>query len=60
MDVVISEKGRLVIPVALRRTYNLRPGTKIQIVDYGGVLMLVPELPDPVRQGAGLLRGPLQ
>ena len=57
MTVTVSEKGWVVIPAELRKKHNLRPGTKVQVVDYGGVLALVPALDDPVRQAAGMLRG---
>jgi AbrB family looped-hinge helix DNA binding protein len=57
MTVVVSEKGWVVIPAELRRKHNLSPGTEVQIVDYGGVLALVPKLQDPVRQAAGMLKG---
>jgi AbrB family looped-hinge helix DNA binding protein len=58
MTVIVSEKGWVVIPAELRRKHNLRPGTEVQVVDYGGVLALVPQLEDPVRQAAGMLKGP--
>jgi AbrB family looped-hinge helix DNA binding protein len=35
MAVVISEKGWVVIPAELRRKYALKPGSTVQIVDYG-------------------------
>jgi AbrB family looped-hinge helix DNA binding protein len=57
MSLVISEKGWVVIPAELRRKYALNPGTTVQIVDYGGVLALVPTLADPVREAAGMLKG---
>ena len=57
MTVTISEKGWVVIPADLRKKYNLKPGTEMQVVDYGGVLALVPKLADPVRQAAGSLKG---
>jgi len=57
MNVIVSEKGWVVIPADLRKKYNLQPGAKVQVVDYGGVLALVPKLADPVRQAAGLLKG---
>jgi AbrB family looped-hinge helix DNA binding protein len=57
MAVTVSEKGWVVIPVELRRKYNLRPGAEVSVVDYGGVLALVPALAKPVRQAAGLLKG---
>jgi AbrB family looped-hinge helix DNA binding protein len=58
MTVIVSEKGWVVIPAELRRKHNLRPGTEVQVVDYGGVLALVPKLEDPVQQAAGMLKGP--
>jgi AbrB family looped-hinge helix DNA binding protein len=57
MSVIVSQKGWVVIPAELRKKYNLRPGTEVQVVDYGGVLALVPQLADPVRQAAGMLKG---
>jgi AbrB family looped-hinge helix DNA binding protein len=58
MRVTVSQKGWVVIPAELRRKHDLLPGTEVQVVDYGGVLALVPKLRDPVRQAAGLLKGP--
>ena len=57
MTVTISEKGWVVIPAQLRKKYNLHPGTEVQVVDYGGVLALVPKLAHPIRQAAGMLKG---
>ncbi len=57
MTVTISEKGWVVIPAELRKKYALHPGTEVQVVDYGGVLALVPTLPNPVGQAASLLKG---
>lgn len=57
MALVISEKGWVVIPAELRRKYALKPGSMVQIVDYGGVLALVPTLADPIKQAAGMLKG---
>ena len=53
MSVIVSEKGWVVIPADIRKKYNLQPGTAVQVVDYGGVIALVPGLADPVRQAAG-------
>lgn len=57
MAVTVSEKGWVVIPAELRRKYNLHPGAEVSIVDYGGVLALIPTMKDPVRQAAGMLKG---
>ena len=51
----ISQKGWVVIPVEYRRRYGLKPGDTVRIVDYGGVLSLVPSLRDPVDDARGML-----
>jgi len=57
MSVTVSEKGWVVIPADLRKKYNLRLGAQVSIVDYGGVLALVPAMAKPFRQAAGILKG---
>jgi AbrB family looped-hinge helix DNA binding protein len=57
MPVTVSEKGWIVIPAELRKKYGLRPGTELSVVDYGGVLALVPTMADPLRQADGMLKG---
>ena len=52
----ISSKGWVVIPAELRKKYQLTPGTQVIIVDYGGVLSIVPADKDPIRKGRGLLK----
>ena len=42
MNLTISSKGWVVIPAELRKKYDLHSGRAVQIVDYGGVLALVP------------------
>jgi AbrB family looped-hinge helix DNA binding protein len=53
----ISHKGWVVIPADLRKKYKLEPGTEVAIVDYGGVLSIVPASKDPIEEGAGMLQG---
>ena len=55
MNLTISSKGWVVIPAELRKKYHLTPGSTMQVVDYDGVLALVPALPDPLRQTRGML-----
>ncbi|MFZ5807696.1 MAG: AbrB/MazE/SpoVT family DNA-binding domain-containing protein [Chloroflexota bacterium] len=57
MNARLSQKGWVVIPAALRKKYGLKPGGEVRVVDYGGVLSIVPVLPYPIHAGAGLLRG---
>jgi AbrB family looped-hinge helix DNA binding protein len=56
MTITISNKGWVVIPAELRKKYNLLPGAEVVIVDYGGVLAIIPALKNPVRHGRGLLK----
>jgi len=57
MIVKLSKKGWVVIPAAMRKKHGLKPGSGLTVVDYGGVLTLVPLYKDPVRAGAGMLKG---
>jgi AbrB family looped-hinge helix DNA binding protein len=57
MNVRLSAKGWVVIPAALREKYGLKPGSDVRVVDYGGVLSLVPALKSPIQAGAGMLKG---
>ena len=57
MSVRVSSKGWVVIPAELRRKYGLKPKSEVKVVDYGGVLALVPLKANPIEEGAGLLSG---
>jgi len=57
MNVTISQKGWVVIPAELRKKYHLTPGTEVVVVDYGGVLSIIPARRDPIKEGRGLLKG---
>jgi len=58
MTIRVSNKGWIVIPAELRRRYQLSPGSEVQVVDYGGILAIVPirKNPDSGHQPA-CLRG---
>lgn len=53
----ISAKGWLVIPVELRKKYDLKKGARVMLVDYGGVLAIVPAMANPIQQSRGMLKG---
>ena len=48
-------KGQIVIPAAIRKRYGIEPGKEMQIMEYGGVIYLVPPVEDPIRASCGLL-----
>jgi AbrB family looped-hinge helix DNA binding protein len=56
--VTVSSKGWVVIPAELRRKYGWKPGHRVRVVDYGGVISLMPVLRNPEDEGMGILKGP--
>jgi len=57
MNLRLSQKGWVVIPAQLRKKYDLKPGDQVLVVDYGGVLSIIPAAHDPLAYAAGMLRG---
>jgi len=57
MELTISNKGWVVIPAELRKKYDLQSGSTVTLVDYGGVLAIIPALKNPTKQAAGMLQG---
>jgi len=51
----ISTKFQIVIPKEVRETLHLTPQQRFQIVEKGGVITLVPEM--PLRSLKGMLKG---
>ncbi len=48
-------KGQIVIPVELRRKYHIEKGTELQIMEYGGIIYLIPPTADPIKAARGSL-----
>ena len=55
--VTVSQKGWVVIPAELRRKYKWKPGDRVRVVDYGGVISLMPVMRNPEDEGFGILKG---
>lgn len=53
--VTVSPKYQVVIPKSIREALNLRPGQKMQIVEYGGRIELIPER--DIKELRGFLKG---
>jgi len=53
--VTVSPKYQIVIPKTVREALNLRPGQKMQIVEYGGRIELIPER--DIKELRGFLKG---
>jgi AbrB family looped-hinge helix DNA binding protein len=54
-SVTVSPKYQVVIPKSIRETLQLRPGQKMQVIEYEGRIELIPEL--DIKQLHGFLKG---
>ncbi len=53
----VSAKGWVVIPAEVRRRHGIRPGQRLRVVDYDGIISLIPEMRDPIREAMGKFKG---
>jgi AbrB family looped-hinge helix DNA binding protein len=54
-EATVSSKGWIVIPSEMRKKYDLQPGSKVSVVDYGGILSIVPHRGDAVETTYGMM-----
>jgi len=50
----VSKKGRVLIPKVIREKYNIKKGDRVNIVDYGNVISLIPISKDGINTSAGI------
>lgn len=55
--VVLSEKGQICLPAALRRKLNLRRGDRLAVEEVEGAILLRPLPPHPLLALRGTLAG---
>lgn len=48
-------KGQIVIPAEIRKRYHIEPGTELQVMEYGGIIYLIPPVEDPIKAACGIL-----
>jgi AbrB family looped-hinge helix DNA binding protein len=53
--VTVSPKYQVVIPKKVREALNVRPGQKLQVIEYAGRIELVPEC--DIRELRGFVKG---
>ena len=44
------------IPQELRERYGLKKGDRVHVIDYGGVISIVPASEAPIKNAMGMLR----
>lgn len=54
---VVTSKGQMVIPAAVRRRYRIGTGTEIHIEEVRNGLLLRPVTDDPIDRLCGILAG---
>ena len=55
ISVTVSPKYQVVIPKSVRKSLNLRPGQKMQVIEYDGRIELIPER--DIKELRGFLKG---
>jgi AbrB family looped-hinge helix DNA binding protein len=51
---IVSEKGWVVVPKLHRDKYGLKPGTRVQVVDDGDGISIIPLPEDPITALRGM------
>jgi len=57
MQTAVTKRGQTVIPAAIRRRYGIGEGDRIEWLDEGGSIRVVPVARDPVKALRGRGRG---
>ncbi|CAD7774965.1 hypothetical protein BLFGPEAP_01220 [Candidatus Methanoperedenaceae archaeon GB50] len=53
----VSPKGYILIPKKLRKRYGVKPGSKVQLMEDAGKLIVKPVPEDPIEAACGFLKG---
>jgi AbrB family looped-hinge helix DNA binding protein len=54
-SITVSPKYQIVIPKTVRKALNIRPGQKMQVIEYAGRIELIPER--DIKELRGFLKG---
>lgn len=57
MTLKLSKKGQIVIPASIRAKYGLKPQTKVELLDTGGEIVIVPVFGKNYKAARGILKG---
>lgn len=57
MESTVTVRGQTAIPVAIRRKYNIKPQMKLEWMDDGHSITILPIAANPVRELKGRLKG---
>jgi len=57
MTTTITTRGQTVVPAAIRKAYQLGPASKLEWIEDGECIRVVPLGTDPIAEARGLLKG---
>ena len=57
MESTVTVRGQTAIPIAIRRKYNIKPNTKLEWIDDGHSITVLPVSTDPVKSLRGKFKG---
>ena len=57
MTAKVSLRGQTVIPAELRQKYNIRPNSRVEFIDAGGEIVLIPVPENGFKTARGMLKG---
>jgi len=57
MTVTVSARGQMVLPAAIRRRYGISEQSKVELLDLGKEVVLVPISKYPLAKSKGVLKG---
>ena len=55
--VQVSQKGQILIPKAIRQRQGVKPGSRVQILEQPGGMLIKPAPEDPIDAACGFLDG---
>jgi len=57
MTITVSARGQMVIPASIRKRYGIKPKSKVELLDLGKEVVIVPIQNESLSKSKGILKG---
>ncbi len=57
MTVTVSARGQMVIPSSIRKRYSIKANSKVELLDLGKEVVIVPIMDNSLIKSKGILKG---